>query len=308
MHAKVEELPEHVDLNPIATAIHQGCMGLPQELVDCIADMLHDDFKALKACSLTCKAMFASTRHLIHRTLYLTFQNNQRILTREEKRRLDTLDSSYDLHLRFLSHMGERGMLQYPRQVHINIHRPLGPEILRPHLHYFQALDQVHTLTINHSDVLACADHHSTWFGHFYPTLTSLALSYPLDNYREILLFALRFPNLENLCIGSYERQFGPGLVFPVQVTDQHPPLSGRLRLVGKETVTRWPKDFFNKLPNRLNFRSLELEDFLELPQHLLDGCAHTVENFTFGSFPSSTRLSSFFPLTTAERLFGSPL
>ena len=286
-----EGLPEHVDLNPVATAIHQGCMGLPQELVDCIVDMLYDNIRALKACSLTCKAMFASTRHLIHRTLYLTSRNNQRVLTQEEKHRYrrKRLDSSCDLHLRFLSHMGERSLLQYPRQVHISMYRPLNPGILRPHLHHFQALGRVRTLTLDHCGVLAWRYHHSTWLAHFCPTLTSLTLNFPLGGHREILRFALCFPNLENLYIGSYERQFGPGLTFPVRVTDQHPPLSGSLRLVGNDSVARWPKDFFNELQNRMNFRSLELEDFFDLPQHLLDECAHTVENFTFSPFWTGT-------------------
>ena len=64
----------------ISTAIHQGCMGLPQEIVDRMVDILRDDLQALKACSLTCKAMFASARYLIHRVLYLTVQNNQSVL------------------------------------------------------------------------------------------------------------------------------------------------------------------------------------------------------------------------------------
>ena len=43
-------------------------MGLPQEVGDRIVDMLQDDGSALRACSLTCKVMFTSTRHLIHQT------------------------------------------------------------------------------------------------------------------------------------------------------------------------------------------------------------------------------------------------
>ena len=76
-------VPEQpVGLNLICSTINEGCMGLPQELVDHIVDTLHEDLPALKACSLTCKAMFASTRHLIHQTLCLTPRNNERVLTR----------------------------------------------------------------------------------------------------------------------------------------------------------------------------------------------------------------------------------
>ena len=74
-----------INLDSICVAVNHGCMGLPQELVDHIMDMLYVDLQALKACSLTCKAMFSSTRHLIHQTLCLNVRNNNSILTREEK-------------------------------------------------------------------------------------------------------------------------------------------------------------------------------------------------------------------------------
>ena len=51
--------------------MYHGPICLSQELVDHIINMLSDDLQALKACSLTCKGMFALTLYLIHRTLYL---------------------------------------------------------------------------------------------------------------------------------------------------------------------------------------------------------------------------------------------
>ena len=51
-------------------------------------------------------------------------------------------------------------------------------------------------------------------------------------------------------------------------------------------------------------FRS---EDFFDLPQHLLDECAHTVENFTFSPSWTGTLWPSFLSLTAAERLSGLP-
>lgn len=49
------------DIIGISAAIHHGCMGLPQQLVEYIMEVLRDDLQTLKACSLTCKPMFAST-------------------------------------------------------------------------------------------------------------------------------------------------------------------------------------------------------------------------------------------------------
>ena len=264
-------------------------MGLPQELVDYTMDMLHDDIQALKACSLTCKAMFASARRLIHQILYLTERNSQRILTQEEKSRCQTWEYRA-VNLRFLSLMDERGLLQYPREVYISMYRTLTPEILQPHLRRFRSLDRVHTLTLEHSDASMWAYHHKTYFAHFYPTLTSLTLRFPLSNYRTILRFALHFPNLENLSIESYARQSGYDSTVPRVVIDQYPPLSGRLRLLGNDTVAQWPVEFVDELPNGLTFRSLELLEFCrEDPQHLLHACARTLENFTFSSREAST-------------------
>ena len=62
-------------------------MGLPQEMVDRIVETLQNDMRALKACSLTCKAMFVPARYLIHQTLHVTSDISQRIFTPEEKKR-----------------------------------------------------------------------------------------------------------------------------------------------------------------------------------------------------------------------------
>ena len=206
---EIEEVAkEPVDLGLISAAIHHRCkvMGLPQELLDRIIEVLHDDLRTLKFFSLTCKAMFASTRHLIHQTLHLTPRNNQSILTLEEKFRFSRWDH-HDFELRFLSHMGERGFLQYTRKVHIRMGRAFTPDILIPHLFHFQSLDRVHSLTVEYYDAILWRSHHKIFFINFYPTLTSLTLHRPFHHYRCVLQFALRFPNLENLCIEGLKNE-----------------------------------------------------------------------------------------------------
>ena len=109
---------------------------------------------------------------------------------------------SHDTELRFLSFMGERGFLQYTREVHIRMGRTVfTPDILIPHLDHFRSLKRVHSLTIESYDAVAWLNHHKSSFIHFYPTLTSLALHNPLNHYRCVLQFALQFPNLDNLSI-----------------------------------------------------------------------------------------------------------
>lgn len=278
----MEVAEEPVDLSPISAAIHHGCMGLPQELVDHIMDMLQNDLRALEACSLTCKAMFASTRHLIHQTLRLTRRNNQSVLTLEEKLRYLRWDY-HDTELRFLSYMGERGFLQYTRQVHIRMGRIFTPNILIPHLDYFRSLDRVHSLTIETFDAIIWRNYYKPTFVHFHPTLTSLTFHDPVNHYRFLLQFALQFPNLENLCIERLRDSewIRPDLTIPT-IVDKSPPLRGHLRLVGVDIAVQWPAEFAYELPDGINFRSVELQDVpCNHAQHILSGCGHTLENLT---------------------------
>ena len=225
--------------------------------------------------------MFASTRHLIHQTLRLTLQNNWSVLTKQEKSRYPRLDHRDEL--RFVSYMGERGFLQYTRRVHIHMCGLFTPDVLLPHLHHFQTMDQVHTLTIERHRALQWAIDFKTYFAHFYPTITSLTLSHPSGPYQLLLHFALQFPNLENLCLKGVERFTQPNLaIYPN--TDRLPPLRGHLRLVGVNTVLEWPTDFVYGLPNGMNFQSVELEDFCgSQARDILNACAHSLEDLTVG-------------------------
>ena len=258
-------------------------MGLPQELVDYIMDILEDDLRTLKACSLTCKAMFASTRRLIQQTLCLTPRNRQRILSMKERIHHRKKDH-YSAGLYFLSYMGERGFLKFTRKVRIDVPERFAPDILLPHLHHFQSLDMVHTLTIENYDTVPWQSHYKSCFAHFYPTLTSLTLHRPLGHYRLVLQFAIQFPNLENLSIGSFKQEQVPeGLILSNDIL-QFPPLR-RLRLVGGDDMVQWSIYFSRPVPrSRISFRSVEFESNYcgASVQRILVTCARAVEDLTF--------------------------
>jgi hypothetical protein len=268
-------------------------MSLPQELVDHIIDTLHDDLPALKACSLTCKSMFASTRHLIHQTLCLTPRNNESVLTREEEKQLRSLKWKHqDVQLRFLSYMGERGFLQYTRKVYIHNARQddthntgtFAPDTLRPHMHHFQSMDRVHAITVELCDGDVWANHYKSCFAHFYPTLTSLTLRRPLGHYRRVLQFVLQFPNLENLCLEWLDGNVGrarPTLTAPTIFNPSSLP-HGHFRLAHIDGTVHWPTDFAYELGNGFTFQSVELEDsFGDHGQHLLDTCSDNIQDLT---------------------------
>jgi hypothetical protein len=290
----IVEIPtNHTDLSKITAGIHHGCMGLPQELVEHVMEMLRDDIRALKASSLTCKAMFVSTRHLIHRTLCLTASNNQRILTQQQESLY--MDGEPHNPLYFLSYMGEHGFLRYTRQVEVRIFHMFTPDILLPHLAHFRSLDRVHALTIDYYNTVQWEIHFKPCFAHFYHTLTSLTLRRPFGHYRLILRFALQFPNLESLCIERLRNeQTQPDATIPTLDDRRFPPLRGHLRLllVGSEVSTQWPIDFVDDLHGRMNFRSVELESkfFGDNAQQVLNACAGTVEELTIKPREASTR------------------
>ena len=297
-----QPIDRRVDLNVIHTTVVHGCMGLPRELVDHIMEMLHDHHRTLQACSLTCKAMFASTRHLIHQTLYLTRQAGRRVVTQGGKSRYQG-PSYRGLELRFLDYMGECGLLQLIRQVHIST--PVGyftPDDLLPniYLHLFRSLGRVSTLSIDLYHAVAWSNRYKTCFDHFHPTLTSLTLSQPFGPYRLVLRFALQFPNLQNLCLERLAGRTQQDLTVAAFTKSRSPPLNGHLRLAGALGMgvdVDWPLNLVRELPNGMNFRSIELEAFPGYKiQRMLNACASTLEDLTiitpYGNGTSMHQLS----------------
>ena len=275
-------------------------MGLPQELVDYIMDMLRDDIPALKACSLTCRPMFASTRRLIHRILYLHPETARRVFRRNTGgvHPQSKVPNNEKPQSRLLE-MDEHGVLKYARHVHFAPDICI-PEALLPYHHYFQSLDQVHTLRIDYLDAFAWAPPDlTTCFAHFYPTLTSLTLLCPGDHYLPLVKFIAQFPNLDNLCL---EWTITNWLVMlpPIDclVVDRSPPFRGHLRLAGCDRVILWLATFVRELPNGINFQSVELKDFFwDYGQHILDPCSCTLEYLTIGAYVTNGARSPLTPL-----------
>ena len=262
--------------DPISTII------LPTELIDYIMDILRDDLPALQACSLTCRVMLASARRLIHQTLYLTPENYnyQSVPTRRYRLRFLKRNHNY-FELRFLSYVGERGLLQYTRQIHISMSLTFSPDAILPHLHHFQSLNHVHTLTLEEFNLLRWTSHYQTCFSHFYPTLTSLTLRRCVDYDRLLLRFVLQFPRLENLCIERLWELVNLEVAppNPTVTVDQPPPLCGHLRLTGGDTLSQLTTYFSRE---GVNFRSVELEKFPgSRAQPILNACGHTLEYLT---------------------------
>ena len=246
-------------------------------------DILKDDMRDLKACSLTCKAMFASTRYLIHRTLYVTWGMNEKILTPAEKEQYER-GGSLGLDLRFLSFMGEHDLLKYARHLNIRVGSGFSPYALESHIQHFRSLDRIHTLTIHPFDARPWSPSYDAYFTQFYPTLTTLALHFHVGSYRFVMRFVVQFPNLENLTLNYLrsETWLLPGTSAPLRVS-QPPPLRGHLRCsgLGPRRIPIWATELAFDLQNGINFRSVEFKDVhWERGQQILDGCASSLEEF----------------------------
>lgn len=272
-----------IDLDPIAANVYAGCMGLPQELVERIIYMLQDNRRALKACSLTCRAMFASARHLIHRTLHLTARHNQEMLTPTEKKR-HARGSHSELGLQILPFMVERGLLKYAQHLKIDMQYDLYPQTLKPHLHLFPSLDRIHTLTIHSYGYPVWQGAYNLLFIHLCPTLTTLVLYSPLGHYHNPIELIPQFPNLQNLTLESLPHEtWGPPRIPKLPAVSQPPPLRGHLRIARSSPGNPvWPREFPCRLPNGMNFRSVEFQDVhCAQGQQILDMCAGSLEKFT---------------------------
>ena len=143
-------------------------------------DMLCDDITPLKTCSLTCKVMFASTRHLIRQRLRLPTCGKLRILARAEKHRPQGWNPPPPPILRrVLPYITKRGLLQYTRQTYISLSSYSSMNTILSHLHHLQSLDlnRVHNLSIEECYAPTLETHFKPSFIYSYPTVTSLTLT-----------------------------------------------------------------------------------------------------------------------------------
>lgn len=129
-------------LDPTTVTISEKWKDLPQELIDHIVLMLGDDLKSLKACSLTCEAMFFSARRIIHRKIRLTSDKNWELLTVPERQRY-IHGERQEFAVRVLSEFAAWGLLPYAHHLSININKNFTPANLLPFNHHFQCFDRV---------------------------------------------------------------------------------------------------------------------------------------------------------------------
>jgi len=272
-----------VDLYELCILYRQvGAMGLPRDIIEHIFHFLHEDMGTLKACSLTCRALFSAARRLIHRKvtfmrwkIYRRPTLVERIATKVLRgQRVREVHTKY---LPMLSMAEKRGLLGYVQELIIAIEQSLTPETLEVYLPQFRSFSQVQTLVICDFDLTSFLPTFGRFFAQFVPTLRSLHLPRVMGDAHEVLGFICKFPHLDDLSLTLPSSHCIP--VPPESSVGYSPPLGGALLLGGRESTTA---RFLLEIPGGLHFRSIDAGgvDKAEL-EEILVACSSTLEAFS---------------------------
>ena len=273
-----------VDLNELCISYRDvGAMGLPREIVEAILGFLHKDIKTLKACSLTCRALFSAARGSIHRKVKLTKEKVypppklvDRIAAKVSQGQRD-----HEVHLRYLSMARKRGLLGYAQELVIDIRPSFTPEALKVYLPHFLSFVQVRSLEIRRLDLRSFLPVFERCFAQFVPTLRRLHLPDVVGNTQEVVEFTSKFPHLKFLTL-TPPPPCHLGDTPPRSPTKRSFLTSGRLTLTGSASAR-----FMLEIPGGLHCRTINASnvDKVELDK-ILVACSSTLEVFSFCPWP----------------------
>jgi hypothetical protein len=239
---------------------------LPQDIVDMIIAHLIYDTRSLRACSLTCYSWYiASVPHLHH------------TLTTRPRRWYGT--RGWPEPLQDASELGLLPLVKKFKHYGTDHMNPgFSPKRFnRRLLRQFSALTNVQELAIDDLDIPGSMPMLQRYFGHFLPTVRSLALKGPFGSRRQILYFVGLFEHLEDLTliVGTYDSGKGEQADDLTLVPPFAPPLRGRLAIHSFAMVGLL-EDMI-RLFGGIRFRHMHLIDVDETPL-LLGACAGTLE------------------------------
>ena len=249
-------------------------IGLPLEIVEMIIAHLIYDTRSLLACSMTCRCWYMTAVPNLHHTLA-------------------TQTYPYPWHSKRgkrwpkpLIRMHKLGLLPFVKKLHIyedpyfDLNR-LSPRIFhRTLLHQYSTMTNLQELAIDNLSINKFIPKLQRCFGHFSPTLRSLALRGPKGSCRQIIYFIGFFRHLEDLKIlfkteTSIPHSQKEVIDYLTPAPRFTPPLRGRLTMRFSREVELL-KLMIN-LFGGLRFHSMDLYH-VDGTQLLLDLCAETLE------------------------------
>ena len=242
---------------------------LPPEIIKIVIAYFIYDKHNLLSCSLTCRSWYIASVPHLHHTLVV-----------EIPPPYDTSRLGWSKPLQEASKLGLLPLVK-KFQVHVGFSNiaTFSPMTFDRHtLHQFSALTNVQELVIDYLDAASFVPTIRQYFGHFSPTVRSLALRKPKGSRRQIIFFIGLFEHLEDLKLlydVIYPQEEDPGANQSL-VPPFIPPLQGRL------TVTCFRKDVgllqdMIDLFGGIRFHRMDLFN-VKGTRLLLGACAETLE------------------------------
>ena len=254
--------------------------GLPQEIVDEILEYLEDDRRTLRACSLTCKALFRSARHIIHRQLYVVGPETTWSMDGDEMYRYEVANRSQ---LGTFSVAAKRGFFHYTRELTIRVANEFTPENLRPYLLQFQMFARLTSLTLHHFNPTPFLPVFEQYFGHLAQQMQSLKFIYPSGPQNDMMYFISQFPHLDDLGFNPPpSHNSNPSKEYNMSSVQSSPTLGGTLRVANTMGSITNPLECLTQLPSGLRFRSIEFVYCPEIdPNVIIRECTSTLQSLT---------------------------
>jgi hypothetical protein len=165
---------------------------LPQEIVEIIIAYLIYDTCSLRACILICHSWYTASVPHLHHTLII-----QPCWWAYESK------NEWPKPLQNASELGLLPLVKTLRLLGIHDRIPWfsSKQFNRRILRHFLALTNVQELVIDNLDIPSFMPMVQRYFGHFSPTVRTLALKDPIGSSRQILYFIGLFEHLENLTL-----------------------------------------------------------------------------------------------------------
>ena len=247
---------------------HGTVCHLPYEVVEMIIAHIAHDLNALKASSLTCSSWyFASSPHLHHT---FTLRDWMPSVTRGE---LKPLLQLYQLSLTPLI-----------KEIRVEQHRDrwFAPQAFSSlDLGYFSAFANLQTLRFQYLDISLFMPDIERYFGHFSPTLRSIAFSKPCCAPSQLSYFLSLFPNLDDIKVWGISTYLPYNAIpDPELVPLSTPRLQGRLVVHDFDSVEIWTR--LIAAGGGLRFHYMELWKFGGCAPALFEACAETLETLRF--------------------------
>ena len=268
-----------LNASPKALAAHSSAATrLPQDVAEMIIGLLIYDTQSLLACSLTCRSWYIASVPHLHHTL----------ATRPGmclyKRNLEWPKPLQNANKFGLLHLVKRLSIENGFDYNDSFSLKRFNDRILSH---FSTLRNVQELQIVNMDTSSFMPNLRQFFGHFLPTVRSLALNSPIGSNRDIIFFIGLFQHLEDLTLRNvrFESRGGDLQDDLTLIPSSSPPLRGRL-IVLRVKRFGFLKDMIHLLGG-FRFKHVHLFDVGET-RLLLNTCAETLE--TLRLYPTDPR------------------